>query len=444
MKKISPNRRIYQKNLITELDFSNKTIIEALKKLVSAGILEQGMERHKEKGKAVWTKWYTPTFQGKWLALLLQSQTKISKDEAREIIMELFSMYMENIVKLCTDYNIEPTIFESMTNKALLRMLDETKLRTAGRSRVAVYGSAAVDTIAATDRLPQKDESLYIGDVEDCPGGSAANVAIALRRLGIPVSFAGKIGDDSEGVLLMEEFQREGVNAEGIIVEHGKHTTKTFITVDQHGDKRIHILGGSNAALSITSPSEVDWSKIDESEITYVGEVFLEIAELIASYAQGYGKKVVYRPGLPMIEFGAEKVRRILRNTNILLMNQRGWNAIKNESDSTPANLTKLGPSTIIVTEGIGGCAVYTKDEAFTMPAYKVKATDTTGAGDAFAAGLIAALLEKKSLRDCAKYALAVAALKVEEKGARPGLPSTPEVEEFMKKQTTTTTTKTL
>lgn len=434
VKKISPNKRVYQKNLVSELTFSNKTIIEALKKLVSAGILEQGMERRKEEGKAVWTKWYTPTFQGKWLALLLQSPAKISRNESREIIMELSAMYMENIIKLCTDYSIEPTIFESMMNKVLLRMLDETKLRTSSKSRVIVYGSVAMDTIAVTDKLPQKDEVLYISDVQDYPGGSAANVAVALSRLGVPVSFVGKVGSDAEGVLLMEEFQREGVNMIGVIVEPSKRTVKTFIAIDQQGDKRIHVLGGADIALSLMSPNEIDWGKIDESEMVYVGEVFTEVAELIASYARGRGKKVVYRPGTHLIAFDAEKVRNILRNVDILIMNKRGWEALKRSTYSTPADLTELGPETVIVTEGIGGCAVYAKDETFTMPAHKVKSVDTTGAGDAFAAGLIAVLLEKKNLRECARYALAVSAISVTRKGARNGLPTSSEVEDFLKR----------
>jgi predicted transcriptional regulator len=118
LKRASPNKRIYQKELIAELGFSNKTVIEALKKLVAAGILKEGMERRREKGKTVWTKWYMPTFQGKWLALLVQPTENISRDEAREIVTELFALYMKHIAKLCADYGIEPEIFKSTMNKA--------------------------------------------------------------------------------------------------------------------------------------------------------------------------------------------------------------------------------------------------------------------------------------------------------------------------------------
>ncbi|MFH0896640.1 MAG: PfkB family carbohydrate kinase, partial [Candidatus Bathyarchaeota archaeon] len=191
LKKSSPGKRVYQKELILELNFLNKTIIEALKKLVSANILEQGMERHKEKGKTVWTKWYTPTFQGKWLALLLQPTANIPIDEAKKITTELFSLYIENTIKLCANYGIEPEIFKSIMNNAFLKAIEETKPKTPQKSQVMVYGSVAMDTITEVDRVPIPEETIYLSDVYDYPGGSAANVAVALRRLGILVSFVG-------------------------------------------------------------------------------------------------------------------------------------------------------------------------------------------------------------------------------------------------------------
>ena len=433
LKNTSPNKRVYQKDLISELGFSNKTIIEALKKLVSSGILEQGMEKRMEKGRNVWMKWYVPTFQGKWLTLLLQSPTEISRDEARKIVMELFMIYIENIVKLCADNAIEPVAFESMMNKALLKMLESTKSGAPYKRRVIVYGSAAVDTIAVVDKLPETDGTRYLSDVQDYPGGSAANVSVALRRLGVPVSFVGKIGGDADGLLLMKEFQKEGVDTSGVIIEPEQTTVKTFISIDQFGGKRIQVLGRDNSALSLSSPKEVDWSMIEESEAVYVGEVFTEVAELIASFARSRSKTVVYRPGQSLITFNAEKVRNILRHVNVLILNQLGWEAIKKIPESVPADLIENGPEVVIVTKGVEECQTYTKDETFEKTAYTIKTIDTTGAGDAFVAGLISALLESKDLKECVKYALAVSAISVTKKGARTAFPTTSEVEEFTK-----------
>ena len=78
---------------------------------------------------------------------------------------------------------------------------------------------------------------------------------------------------------------------------------------------------------------------------------------------------------------------------------------------------------------------MFTKDESYTVPGYSVNVKDPTGAGDAFAAGLIIALLESRTLRDCVDYALAVSSLSVMEIGARSALPTRTEVEEFLKTQ---------
>lgn len=434
LKRSAPNKKVYQKELILELGFSNKTVIEALKKLVSTGVLEQGMEKRKEKNTTVWAKWYTPTFQGKWLTLLLQSPTRIPREEAGKIVTELFMMYMENMIKLYSNYDLEPAVFESMMNRAFLKIVDETRRKARHKNQVMVYGSAAVDTIAVVDRLPELDETLYVLDVQDYPGGSAANIAVALSRLGVSVGFVGRIGGDTEGLLLMKEFQQEGVDASGVVVEPEQRTVKTFISIDPRGAKRILVLGGKNIALSILSPKEVDWTRIEECEVVCIGEVYIEIADLIASFARGRGKRIVYRPGLPLITFDAEKVRNILRNVDFLVLNNRGWEAIRKDSESTPADLHRLGPEVVIVTKGAEGCETYGRDEFFKMPAYRVNSVDTTGAGDAFVAGLIGALLEAKDLRECVKYALAVSAISVTKKGARAALPTRAEVEEFMKR----------
>lgn len=101
--------------------------------------------------------------------------------------------------------------------------------------------------------------------------------------------------------------------------------------------------------------------------------------------------------------------------------------------DSTTTDLIEIGPETILVTEGVEGCDVFTKDENYTVPGYSVNIKDPTGARDTFAAGLISTLLESRALRDCVDYALAVSSLSVTDIGARSALPTRTEVEEFMK-----------
>ncbi|MCJ7633329.1 carbohydrate kinase family protein, partial [Candidatus Bathyarchaeota archaeon] len=345
----------------------------------------------------------------------------------------LFALYIENIAKLCTNYKIEPEIFESTINKAFIKMMEGTKRPLPSKSRVLIYGSAAVDMIGTIDTMPKIDEVKYLADVQKFPGGSAANVAIGLRRLGVPVSFVGKLGGDAEGTLLLKEFLEEGVDVSGIIIEPEKRTVTTFIAVDPSGNKRIFVLGGDNIALTISLPSEVDWKKIEENEIIYIGEVFVEVAELIASFAKSRRKKVIYRPGTSLITFNPEKVRTTLRNVDVLILNNQGWEALKKYSNENPIDITKIGPTIVIITKGSKGCEAYTDNESFKIPAFIVNTFDTTGAGDAFTVGLVSAFLDSKNLKESINEALKVSAIKVMKKGARTALPTKNEVKEFTK-----------
>lgn len=101
--------KVYQKELIERLKkYSNKTVIEKLKRLVASKVLREGMEKKRAKGKTVWVKWYEPTFLGRWLALLLLPPKMVSREEAEKIVTELFKLYVSNVVRFCQAYDIDP------------------------------------------------------------------------------------------------------------------------------------------------------------------------------------------------------------------------------------------------------------------------------------------------------------------------------------------------
>jgi len=118
----APGVRTYQKDLIDKLsEYSNKTVIEKLKRLVASGVLEEGMEKRKiSRSKMGWVKWYEPTFLGKWFFLLLLPPKDVPKEDAEKILMELFALYARNAVELCATYNIDPTLLEKALQDALL------------------------------------------------------------------------------------------------------------------------------------------------------------------------------------------------------------------------------------------------------------------------------------------------------------------------------------
>jgi len=436
--KMDVNKKNYQKELVEKIPHSNKSIINALKKFVRAGILEQGTEKVKVDGKEVWVKYYTLTFLGKYLKLLLTPIGKFSPKDVKKIVEELFYFYAKSIAKLCFDFNISHEVFHNILNKLYLtetirRIKDSRK-----KVKTVVFGSVALDIIIPLNEIPVgRDQTTTVRGFVSDVGGSAANVAIALSRLKVSTAFSGKIGGDYGGRKIVERMLDENVDISSVVIDEELQTPQSIVLVGKNGEKRIIVLLRENPALSLSSPSEIDWSLIDESKIVYIGEVFVEVASTIASYAKSRGKWIIYRPITPYAKMGFEKLGPIINNVTTLILNEINWNILKKTVPTldSPKNLLDLGPKEIIITKGSKGVKVYTKEEIFEVPSFKVKAVDTTGAGDAFVAGFIKARLKGKPLREAVKYALAVAAITTTKLGVRTSLPSVEQVEEFIKGQ---------
>ncbi len=430
------NRKNYQRDLIKKVPHSNKSIISALKKFVQAGIVEQGTEKVKVKGKDVWVNYYKLTFLGKYLKLLLTPIDKLSPRDLRKIVEELFDLYAKSIAKLCFDFNISHEVFHNSLNKLYLTEIVK-RVRESRRSvKAVVFGSTAVDLIIPINNIPIKhDQTITIcGYIRDV-GGSGANVAIALSRLGVPTSFSGKIGGDYGGRIAVERMLDENVDISSIVIGEDLQTPQSIVLVDRNGMKKILVLLGKKPALSLSSPAEVDWSLVDSCETVYIGEVFVEVASAIASYAKSKGKWIVYRPITPFIKMGFKKLEPTIKSANTIILNEINWNQLKESTSAVnePTDLLNLGPEEIIITKSSKGVEIYTKEGSFEFPPFKVKVVDTTGAGDAFAAGYIKARLDGRSLREAVKYALAVSAITITRLGVGTSLPKVEEVEEFIK-----------
>ncbi|MBT8172092.1 hypothetical protein KJN74_04395 [Candidatus Bathyarchaeota archaeon] len=111
------DRRTYQKDLINDTAYSNKSIIEYLKRMVSADILEQGMEKVSTKKRKVNVKWYVPTKLGRWFIIFLKPTEEIQPELARKIIKEIFQIYALSIVELCKNFTIDMITFQEILNK---------------------------------------------------------------------------------------------------------------------------------------------------------------------------------------------------------------------------------------------------------------------------------------------------------------------------------------
>ena len=115
--KLKLNERTYQRELIRETSYSNKSIIEYLKKMVKAGILEEGLEQVATRRKRIWVKWYMPTQLGKWFILFLKNPDEIPSDLARKTLEELFQLYASSIVEVSERYGLSLDFFHQILDK---------------------------------------------------------------------------------------------------------------------------------------------------------------------------------------------------------------------------------------------------------------------------------------------------------------------------------------
>lgn len=431
---IKINAHTFQHDLIGRLHYSNKSIIKYLKQMVDAGILEQGMERVEEKGKATWMRWYNPTGLGKWLILFLTPPEEIQPELAKQTIEELFRLYSSSVVEVCEKYGFTIDSFQQVFDEQYMKatITNARKIK----PKVVVYGSAALDIYGKLEKLPNADETVYVEETGRYAGGMGANVSVALARLEVPVAFVGKIGSDFVGRILLENLVKNGVDVSNVTIA-AKRSLRTLIFRDAKGGRRLFALGSPEHAISVTSPSEVDWTLVDQSQIVYVGEVFTEIASTITNYAKNKGKMVIYRPGAPYLRFGLDRLQDILKHVNVFILNSIGWGALQESSKKpleTPKDLLIFGPEVVILTKGEEGCVVYTEEGSYEMlvPAslrVKFKIVDPTGAGDSFSAGLIKGLLEGWKLKRAVSFGQITACITCSRIGASPAFPMLREVE---------------
>jgi ribokinase len=437
---IKVDAHTFQYDLIGRSGCSNKSAIKYLNQMVGAGILEQGMERVTEKGKAAWKKWYTPTGLGKWIILFLTPPGDISSKLAKQTIEELFKLYSSSVVEVCEKYGF--------TNDSFQQVFDEQYMKSAVmkakkiKPSVVVFGSAALDIYGDLEKLPSMDETVYVEETSRYAGGMGANVAVALARLKVPVAFIGRIGSDFVGRTLLISLTKNGVDISNVIIT-AQRSLRTLILRDKKEGRWLLALGSPNHALSVTSPSEIDWSQLDQSQIVYVGEVFTEVASTIASYAKNKGKEVIYRPGAPYLRLGIEKLQDILQHVDVFILNDAGWNSLQDSSEKplkTSQELLAYGPETVILTKGKEGLIVHTKRDNYVMPVpsamrARFKTVDPTGAGDSLSAGLIKGLLQGWKLKDAISFGQAAACIKCARVGTGPAFPTLEEVQTALRKK---------
>jgi ribokinase len=287
------------------------------------------------------------------------------------------------------------------------------------------FGALNVDMLFKVDRLAAAEEESFIEDYTEACGGSAANTIVGLARLGCKAGFIGKVANDREGKLQIDCFKTEGVDTSGIVEATKGKSGSVMGFVDRKGARALYINSGIN---DLVEPREIKWEYVSQTKFlhlsSFVGEKsFRAQKKLLSSLPSGV--KISFDPGSVYAQKGFAVIEPIIRNSYVLMPNAVELELLTGEDDYRKGAdfMIAMGVKIVAVKLGSKGCYVTDGQERLSVEPFKVKAVDTTGAGDAFCAGFLYGLIHDKSLYECGQLGNFVASRSVTVMGARAGLP---------------------
>jgi ribokinase len=287
------------------------------------------------------------------------------------------------------------------------------------------FGALNVDMLFKVDKLAVAEEESYIEDYKEACGGSAANTIVGLARLGCKVGFIGKVANDREGKMQLDCFKVEGVDVSGIVEMTKGRSGSVMGFVDRKGARALYINSGVN---DLVEPREIKYEYISQTKLlhlsSFVGEKSFRAQKKLLS-ALPEGVEISFDPGSLYAQKGFAVIEPIIRNSHVLMPNAIELEQLTGEEDYRKGAdfMIAMGVKIVAVKLGSKGCYVTDGSEKLSVEPFKVKAIDTTGAGDAFDAGFLYGLIQNKGLYECGQLGNFVASRSVMTMGARAGLP---------------------
>jgi ribokinase len=303
------------------------------------------------------------------------------------------------------------------------------------KPKIVVIGSANMDMIIRTARIPKAGETVLGDNFIQSRGGKGANQAVAAARLGAEVTFVARLGKDSFGQDAFETYAKEGINTKYIAWDEETPTGVALIMIDTKGEDIICVAPGANGKLSIDDILNAEEAIKSADCVLLQLEIPLKTVEFAIQLASKYYVRVILNPA-PMTNLP----KSLLEKVDILTPNETEAAALTGDFSSHPLDLwtmiqKKFGVKNVIVTLGKEG-AYTTGSPSSRVTGFTVESLDATGAGDAFNGGLAVALARGDQLEDAVRYANAVGALATTRFGAQSSLPTAMEVEAFLNKST--------
>jgi len=317
-----------------------------------------------------------------------------------------------------------------------------------------VFGDTGIDYFYTVNKIPALNGAAEIYEKQRFYGGMGANTAVFAKSMGLNVGLFSVIGSDAMDY--MDYLKNHGIKLylKGIFGE-----TTEFLFFKGAGEISFFNKGVADKIDELKPDPDL----IKDSKVIYMSRTYLNLQKRVSRYCRK--KFLVYNPGYGTFNFGdtqknclekaqankkkgtktistrsrslrcrkkiPEDFYRIIKNVNVLILNEHEMKYLKERGFEWDF---KLGPEAFLITKGVRGCTIHAKNESSDIPVFKTKVVDTSGAGDAFNAGLIAGHNKGMGMSDCARMGNAAASFAVEKWGCQTNLPSLAEVTERFEK----------
>jgi len=296
--------------------------------------------------------------------------------------------------------------------------------------RVVVVGSLNMDTNLSVPHIPAVGETIIATGMSLFKGGKGANQAVAIARLGGNVEMIGAVGNDENGMNIIEGLKKEKVGVEGMIVKEDAPTGIAIISVAENGDNNIIVHSGANYQIGKEDiDRNIDLIK-SASYCVLQLEIPLEVVKYTMDICHENKVKVIFNPAPARADIDTDMLSRV----EYLLPNESELNIIAGKTVTeedmveTCREIIGKGCRNVIVTLGEKGSLWVTESEYRYFEALKVNAVDTTAAGDSFIGAFTYMLAQGKDTAEAIEFATRAAAVTVTRKGAQDSLPVLAEV----------------
>ncbi|CCI82261.1 ribokinase [Lactobacillus hominis] len=304
-------------------------------------------------------------------------------------------------------------------------------------NKVTIVGSINVDNILHIKKLPQPGETIAMTEFSKAAGGKGANQAVASSRADSKTVFVGRVGSDDNGRYMLNQFKDNGINIDHVAVTENQQTGQAYILLQESGQNSIIIQHGANFDVSASDVREAQ-DQIEDSDFV-IAQFETPLDAIIEAFkiARNAGKATILNPAPARSDIPDE----LLKLTDLITPNETEVQSITGIEVVDEASMKKaadklheMGVKGVIITVGEKGSYVSYEDLEQIIPAFKVKAVDTTAAGDTFIGALASELKpDLSNLKESIIYASKSSSFTVQKLGAFPSIPSRKIVEQALK-----------